>query len=74
MIETIGGWTSGIFAIAVVLGACIFIHELGHFAVAKFIGMKVEEFAMGFGRALWSRKRGETCYRINLVPLGGYVR
>ncbi|MFP4250910.1 MAG: site-2 protease family protein [Armatimonadota bacterium] len=74
MIETIGGWANGIFAIAVVLGACIFIHELGHFAVAKFIGMKVEEFAMGFGRALWSRERGETRYRINLVPLGGYVR
>ncbi len=74
MIETVGGWTEGIFAILVVLGACIFVHELGHFAVAKLFGMKVEEFAIGFGRALWSRTRGETQYRINLIPLGGYVR
>jgi regulator of sigma E protease len=57
-----------------VLGACIFVHELGHFLVAKVIGMKIEEFAMGFGRALWSRQWGETQYRVNLVPLGGYVR
>ncbi len=74
MIETIGGAASGIVAVVVVLGACIFFHELGHFALAKLFGMKVEEFAMGFGRALWSKTSGETAYRINLIPLGGYVR
>lgn len=74
MIESIGGWANGIIAVLVVLGACIFFHELGHFTLAKLIGMKIEEFAMGFGRALWSFKRGETEYRINLIPLGGYVR
>ncbi|MEA3402096.1 MAG: site-2 protease family protein [Armatimonadota bacterium] len=65
---------NGILSIAVVLGACIFFHELGHFALAKLIGMKVEEFALGFGWRLWGFRRGETVYRINAVPLGGYVR
>lgn len=74
MLETIATWTNGIIAIGVVLGACIFIHELGHFAVAKLIGMRVEEFAIGFGRRLWGFERGETTYRLNLFPLGGYVR
>jgi len=74
MIESIGGLFNGIVAVAVVLGACIFFHELGHFALAKLIGMKVEEFAMGFGRALLAFRRGETNYRVNLIPLGGYVR
>jgi len=74
MIESIGSVFNGVLAVVLVLGACIFFHELGHFALAKLIGMKVEEFAMGFGRALWGFKRGETSYRINLIPLGGYVR
>ena len=74
MIESIGGVFNGVLAVVLVLGACIFFHELGHFTIAKLIGMKVEEFAMGFGRALWGFKRGETHYRINLIPLGGYVR
>jgi regulator of sigma E protease len=74
MIESIGGLFNGIVAVVVVLGACIFFHELGHFTLAKMIGMKVEEFAIGFGRALFGFKRGETHYRVNLIPLGGYVR
>lgn len=74
MLETIISTANGIIAVIVVLGACIFFHELGHFAVAKFIGMRVNEFAIGFGRRLLGFTRGETEYRINLVPLGGYVR
>jgi regulator of sigma E protease len=49
-------------------------HELGHFLLAKLFGMKVEEFAFGFGRALWARQRGETTYRLNLIPYGAYVK
>ncbi|MGC9319710.1 MAG: site-2 protease family protein, partial [Armatimonadota bacterium] len=64
----------GILGVGVVLGACVFFHELGHFVFAKLIGMKVEEFALGFGWRLWGFRRGETVYRINAIPLGGYVR
>lgn len=74
MFEAIGGLFTGIVAIVVVLGACIFFHEVGHFVLAKLVGMKVHEFAIGFGTRLFGFTRGETEYRINLVPLGGYVR
>ncbi len=57
-----------------VLGILIFIHELGHFIAAKRAGIKVEEFAFGFPPRLYAKKRGETVYAINAVPLGGYVR
>ena len=60
--------------VTVVLGVLIFVHELGHFLVAKLIGVKVEEFAFGFGPRLFAKKSGETEYRINLIPLGGYVK
>ncbi|MBI3864186.1 MAG: RIP metalloprotease RseP [Planctomycetia bacterium] len=56
------------------LGLVIFIHELGHFAVAKWCGVKVERFSIGFGPALWKRTRGETEYVIAALPLGGYVK
>ncbi|MCR4278020.1 MAG: site-2 protease family protein [Candidatus Berkelbacteria bacterium] len=58
----------------VVLGVMVFVHELGHFLVAKKSGVKVEEFAFGFRPRLWSKKIGETTYAINLIPLGGYVK
>jgi len=57
-----------------VLGVLVFIHELGHFVVAKFVGVRVEEFSLGFGKKLIGVKRGDTEYRINLLPLGGYVK
>lgn len=57
-----------------VLGVLILIHELGHFFVAKLAGIKVEEFAFGFPPRLFSIKRGETHYSINLIPIGGYVK
>jgi regulator of sigma E protease len=56
------------------LGLVIFIHELGHFAVAKWCGVKVEKFSIGFGPALWKHTRGETEYVIALLPLGGFVK
>ncbi|HSE95566.1 MAG TPA: RIP metalloprotease RseP [Methylomirabilota bacterium] len=58
----------------VALGALIFIHELGHFLVAKGVGVGVERFSLGFGPRLWSLKRGETEYCVSIVPLGGYVK
>ena len=56
------------------LGVLIFIHELGHFIVAKRSGVKVECFSLGFGRAVLKRTIGETEYRIAWIPLGGYVK
>ncbi len=57
-----------------VLGILIFIHELGHFLVAKKVGIKVEKFSLGFPPNLISKKYGETTYCIGLIPLGGYVK
>jgi regulator of sigma E protease len=55
-----------------VLGILIFVHELGHFAVAKLTGMPVDEFSLGFGPAIVSKQWGETRYSLRLLPLGGY--
>lgn len=57
-----------------ILGFLVFIHELGHFLVAKRNGVKVEEFAFGFRPRLFAWQRGETTYAINAIPLGGYVK
>ncbi len=58
----------------VVLGVLIFFHELGHFLVAKYFGVKVLKFSLGFGARLIGKKIGETEYVISSVPLGGYVK
>ncbi len=58
----------------VMLGILVFIHELGHFCVAKLCGVKVLKFSLGFGPRLVSRTWGETEYMICAVPLGGYVQ
>jgi regulator of sigma E protease len=58
----------------IALGVLIFIHELGHFLVAKGTGVGVERFSLGFGPRLWAFRRGETEYCLSLVPLGGYVK
>lgn len=56
------------------LGLLIFLHELGHFLVARRIGVKVEVFSLGFGPKLFGFTRGETLYQVSLIPLGGYVK
>lgn len=56
-----------------VFGLLIFIHELGHFTVGKLSGMRVNEFAVGMGPAVWSKQRGETKYALRMLPVGGYV-
>lgn len=58
----------------IVLSLLVFVHELGHFVMAKRMGMKVEEFGFGFPPRLWGMKRGETTYSINWIPLGGFVK
>jgi regulator of sigma E protease len=57
-----------------ILGILIYVHELGHFIAAKISNIKVEEFAFGFPPKLWGKKWGETEYRINAIPIGGYVK
>jgi regulator of sigma E protease len=63
-----------ILSAIVVLGVLIFVHELGHFLFAKFYGVGVEKFSLGFGKKLFGIKRGETEYLISAFPLGGYVK
>lgn len=63
-----------ILSTAVVLGILIFIHELGHFLVAKWSGVTVLRFSLGFGPKLVGVTRGDTEYRISAIPLGGYVK
>lgn len=60
--------------IVLVLGIMILVHELGHFAVARLFGVRVDVFSIGFGPRLFGWKRGATDYRVSLLPLGGYVR
>ena len=58
----------------VMLGVLVFVHELGHFVVAKWAGIYVERFSIGFGRRLFGKRIGETDYCVSALPLGGYVR
>jgi regulator of sigma E protease len=65
---------STIIQLAIVLGIMVLVHEFGHFAVAKLCGIRVEVFSIGFGKRLFGIKRGDTDYRLSLLPLGGYVK
>ncbi|HEU4724048.1 MAG TPA: RIP metalloprotease RseP [Candidatus Eisenbacteria bacterium] len=59
---------------ALILGVVVFVHELGHFLVAKWLGVRVLSFSIGMGPRVIGFRRGDTDYRISLLPLGGYVR
>lgn len=63
-----------IFIFIFIIGLLIFVHELGHFIAAKRVGVAVEEFGLGFPPKLFSVKKGETIYSLNLLPLGGFVK
>src|SRR6185295_2500016 len=63
-----------LLAFIVALGALVVVHELGHFGVAKRVGVKVLRFSVGWGPVVVRRKWGETEYAISAVPLGGYVK
>jgi regulator of sigma E protease len=65
---------TAIFSMLVVLGIMVLVHEFGHFAVAKFFRVRVEVFSIGFGTRLFGFRRGDTDYRLSLLPLGGYVK
>ena len=64
----------GIVVALIVIGILVTVHELGHFAVAKLMGMRVDEFAIGFGPVLWQKQKGETLYSLRAIPLGGFNR
>lgn len=63
-----------VILLIIVLGVLIFVHELGHFLIAKWAKIRVDEFAIGFPPRLASFTRGETRYALNLIPFGGYVK
>jgi regulator of sigma E protease len=56
------------------LGVIIFVHEGGHLLMAKFFNVRVLAFSLGFGKKIWGFRRGETEYKVSIIPLGGYVR
>lgn len=58
----------------IILSILVFIHELGHYAAAKKMGVKVEEFGLGFPPRAWGKKIGETIYSLNWLPIGGFVK
>lgn len=62
------------FAPLLVLGLVIFVHELGHFVAAKLTGVYAPRFSLGWGKPIWSFRRGETEYALSALPIGGYVR
>src|SRR5579871_1719282 len=63
-----------IVAFVALMFVLVGIHELGHFATSRLFGIRVTEFGFGFPPRLWGRRRGETLYSINAIPLGGFVR
>src|SRR5918994_4406687 len=65
---------TNILAFVFVLGVLIFVHELGHFIMARRIGVRVLTFSLGFGPKILTIKRGDTEYCVSAIPLGGYVK
>lgn len=63
-----------LIASVIVFGLIIFVHEFGHYLVAKLAGVRVEEFALGMGPKVISTKRGDTVYSLRALPLGGFCR
>ncbi len=65
---------STLITFIIILGVLVFVHELGHFIMAKRAGMHVEEFGFGFPPRLFGIKKGETIYSLNWIPIGGFVK
>jgi regulator of sigma E protease len=63
-----------LLAFVIVFGILVFVHEFGHFFMAKLVGIRVEVFSFGYGKRLFGFKKGETDYRVSLIPMGGYVK
>lgn len=73
LLAFVGHWVS-VLVVIFALVVMVMVHELGHFVTAKWGGMKVTEYFLGFGPRLWSIRRGETEYGVKVLPAGGYVR
>jgi regulator of sigma E protease len=58
----------------ILLGSCIFIHELGHLLGGKMVGIKAKVFSIGYGKGFWKKTVGDTTYQITLIPFGGYCQ
>ncbi len=67
------GVIGNVVAMLFLFGLTIFIHELGHFLTARWLGLRAEVFSIGFGPAIWKKKVGDVVYKIGALPLGGYV-
>src|SRR5438445_12750083 len=65
---------TNLLAFIIVLGVLSYAHEAGHFVMAKLVRVRVLVFSFGFGKRLFGFRKGETDYRVSLIPLGGYVR
>jgi regulator of sigma E protease len=63
-----------VLAFLIVFGILVFIHEFGHFLMAKLVGIRVEVFSFGYGKRLFGFKKGPTDYRVSVLPMGGYVK
>ena len=78
MLETVSSLLnqglSAIVPIVILLGLLVFVHELGHFLAAKYFGVRVETFSLGFGPKLIKFVKGDTTYCVSALPLGGYVK
>ena len=72
--DLLSGWLFRILAFGIAFGLLVFVHEAGHYVIAKLCGVTVEVFSFGFGRRLFGFRRKGTDYRVSLVPLGGYVK
>lgn len=64
----------GTITFLLVLSFLVFFHELGHFLAARFFGVKVEKFSIGFGKAIYSKYWAGTTWQFAMIPLGGYVQ
>lgn len=74
MQQSVLGFALNVAKVVVGIGLLIFVHELGHFLVAKLMGVRVLKFSVGFGQRLVGFRRGETEYVLSAIPLGGYVK
>ncbi len=74
-IPLVGGFLATVLPFVVVLGIVVFVHEFGHYIVARWCGIRSEVFSIGFGRVVWSRRdRRGTLWQVAALPLGGYVK
>jgi regulator of sigma E protease len=69
-----GSLLGTILSFIIVFGILVFVHEFGHFFMAKLVGIRVDVFSFGYGKRLFGFKKGDTDYRVSLIPMGGYVK